>query len=303
MNKPEISVVIPVYNTGKILNETIASVLNQSFTDFEIVIIDDGSPDADTLQILKEQSDPRIRVIRQQNGGVAMARNRGVVESYGKFIAFLDHDDLFAPDKLEIFKKTMDESPDAAAVYSTIMPFGEFARAASNLPRPEQTDLAALLKHNLIYSMSCIMVRKEFLQKHQISFDPECVPCDDWDFHLQCALHGKILRLDAPLTRYRLHGTNQSSDQIKMNLAGIRTIRKYRLQLPALSWISGFSIRVLRKATAHALSRHHYSIAFQYLNKRNFSQTAVNLFKGFFYNPFSTILPCFIWKKLTGKSH
>ena len=127
MKTPEISVVIPVYNTGKILYETIESVLNQTFTDFEIVIIDDGSSDAETLGVLDSQSDDRIRIIHQKNSGVAAARNRGVAESKGNFIAFLDHDDIFLPEKLAECKKFTDQNPQAAMVYCDIIPFGKFS--------------------------------------------------------------------------------------------------------------------------------------------------------------------------------
>ena len=82
-NVPEISVVIPVFNTGKILQQTIDSVLSQTFENFELLLINDGSSDDDTLEILRSQVDSRIRVITQINGGVASARNRGISEAIG----------------------------------------------------------------------------------------------------------------------------------------------------------------------------------------------------------------------------
>ena len=81
---PAISVIVPVYNTGTVLHQTIDSVLHQTFSDFELILVDDGSSDAVTTDILNAQRDPRIRVIRQANGGVAAARNRGCAQAGGK---------------------------------------------------------------------------------------------------------------------------------------------------------------------------------------------------------------------------
>jgi glycosyltransferase involved in cell wall biosynthesis len=90
---PLISVVIPVYNGEKTILETIESVLNQSFTDFEIIVINDGSQDA-TLEIVSSIKDPRLKVFSYPNAGQAIARNRGVSHAVGEFVSFLDADDL-----------------------------------------------------------------------------------------------------------------------------------------------------------------------------------------------------------------
>ena len=96
---PEISVILPVYNTGEILEKTIESILHQTFQDFELIIIDDGSTD-NSYQICRKYSvkDKRIRVISQKNSGVCAARNKGIDLSEGKYITFCDHDDIY--DKL-----------------------------------------------------------------------------------------------------------------------------------------------------------------------------------------------------------
>ena len=301
MKCPEISVVIPVYNTGKILQETIDSVLDQTFENFELIIIDDGSTDPETLNILKVQSDRRIRLIRQQNSVVAYARNRGIAEARGNYIAFLYHDDLFLPEKLMTAKKIMEENPECITVYSGIIPCGEPDGNILHLPETEVPDFAALLERNLIYSMSCVMIRRQFSENHRISFDPVCAPCDDWDFHLQCALHGKICRMPHPMTQYRFHSGNQSKNQIKMYLAGIKVIRKYYKKIRELVRISGLSYPVLRRKICYALSEHYYGLAFQFLINKNFKAVLQNVLSAFFYRPFSAKVPCFIWKKIVGK--
>ncbi len=97
---PYFTVVIPLYNKEKYIKRTLNSVLKQTFTNFEIVIVDDGSTDK-SCEIVEAINDPRIRLIRQENGGPSKARNRGILEAKGEFIAFLDADDEWLPEKLE----------------------------------------------------------------------------------------------------------------------------------------------------------------------------------------------------------
>ncbi len=98
---PVFSIIIPAYNVGEYIEETLQSVYNQTFLDFEIIVINDGSTDSTATKLLK-QVDPRLRVISQQNQGVSAARNRGIKESRGEFVAFLDADDLWGKHRLAL---------------------------------------------------------------------------------------------------------------------------------------------------------------------------------------------------------
>lgn len=298
MKDPTVSVIIPVYNTGRILQETIDSVLKQTFTDFEIIIIDDGSSDQETLQILSSQQDCRIRIIHQANSGVANARNRGMEEAHGSYIAFLDHDDLFIPEKLAESVKIFEKYKDVVTVYSYIIPIGDMLERRSELKTPYGKIFDKLLAQNRVYSMSCAMVRKDIVEMFKIRFDEACVPCDDWDFHLQCALHGEFYFITTPLVKYRLYSGNQSMDQIKMRHAGIRTIHKYLRILPEISVLSGCSILKLYSNACFALSEHHYGIALQYFEKKHFAPVFIHVVKAFFFQPLSTKVLRFIFRKL-----
>ncbi|MGA9380619.1 MAG: glycosyltransferase family A protein, partial [Phormidium sp.] len=114
---PLISVIIPAFNSEKTIRETIESVLHQTFSDFELIVINDGSTDA-ILEIVTSIKDPRIKVFSYPNTGVAASRNRGFSHSCGEFIAFLDADDLWTADKLEAQLKALQENPQAAVAYS-----------------------------------------------------------------------------------------------------------------------------------------------------------------------------------------
>ena len=103
MENPAISVVMPVYNVEKYVSASIESVLSQTFTDFEIIVVDDGGKDA-SIDICSSYTDPRIRIVSQKNRGLAGARNTGILESRGEYIALLDSDDCWEPEKLALHK-------------------------------------------------------------------------------------------------------------------------------------------------------------------------------------------------------
>ena len=168
MNNITISVIIPVYNTGSILQETINSVLEQSFRNLELIIIDDGSTDAITEAVIDRQTDERIKVIRQANGGVASARNRGMGVAKGKYIAFLDHDDLFLPEKLQKICDIFEQNKDAVLVYSGTIPLGDYHNRRIELKKAEGRIFSSMIAQNPILSMSCSVIDRDFMKKYDI---------------------------------------------------------------------------------------------------------------------------------------
>ncbi len=114
---PTVSVVIPLYNSEKTIQSSIDSVLNQTFSDFELIIINDGSTDQ-SLDIVKAFQDKRLHILSFQNSGAAAARNRGIANAKGHYIAFLDADDLWTPDKLIDQVSAFKKNPDTGLVYS-----------------------------------------------------------------------------------------------------------------------------------------------------------------------------------------
>ena len=118
-----ISIVIPLYNKEQQISQTLETVLNQSFQDFEVVLVDDGSTD-ESVGVVRQFTDPRIRLIQQKNAGVSAARNRGVAEAWGEFVAFLDADDLWHPDYLAMQMALVEKYPDCD-VYATNYEFAD----------------------------------------------------------------------------------------------------------------------------------------------------------------------------------
>src|SRR5271156_2731884 len=116
---PRVSVVIPIYNGAATIGRALQSLFDQTFTDFEIVCVDDGSTD-DTPSVLAGYGD-RIRVIRQSNRGLPGARNAGVAASRGQLIALIDHDDQWLPQKLELTVTALEADPGSSLVYSDLI--------------------------------------------------------------------------------------------------------------------------------------------------------------------------------------
>ncbi|MEL7072129.1 MAG: glycosyltransferase family A protein [Cyanobacteria bacterium J06581_3] len=186
---PAISVIIPTYNAEDIVLETINSVLDQTFTDFELIIIDDGSKDR-TVELAEMIDDPRIKVFAYENAGVCTARNRGIQHASGEFISFLDHDDLWTADKLELQLSALQNNPDADVAYSQVVRMAEqrdyLVFKSSNTPLFDGSIYAHLLQGNFIGNGSNILARRKAIEAVG-GFDPACPYCADWDYCLRLA--------------------------------------------------------------------------------------------------------------------
>ena len=185
--EPRISVIVPAYNAEKTLLETIDSVRRQTFSDFELLVIDDGSTDG-TLGRLRSVRDPRLRVISYPNGGLAAARNRGIEHSRGEFISFIDADDLWTPDKLELQIQALHRHPEAALAYSWTAFVDQrggflFAKEPSYF---EGDVYADLLRSCFVASGSNILVRRSSADVAG-HFDTALRAAQDWDFCLRVA--------------------------------------------------------------------------------------------------------------------
>jgi len=167
MNSPHVTVVVPTYNNASLLPETIDKILAQSFTDFDLIIVDDGSSD-DTAAVIR-RGYPQVTYIAQSNRGPAAARNAGVNVARGEFIAFCDHDDLWQLDHLQALLDGFAAHPDAALMFDNAEYFGAGVPAKKlHLDERAGRALAAgpvsaktLLWQYPIASMSVVMIRKK----------------------------------------------------------------------------------------------------------------------------------------------
>lgn len=184
---PVISIIIPAYNAEKTILETIQSLQKQTFSNFEIVVINDGSTDG-TVKLLNTIEDSRLKVFSYENGGLPVARNRGIDNATGDFITFIDADDLWTPDKLELQLAALQQHPDAGVAYSWtafINEKSEFLYAWEPLYYSGNVH-SQLLVRNFISSGSNILVRRQFIELAG-KFDPALKSAEDWDYYLRLA--------------------------------------------------------------------------------------------------------------------
>jgi glycosyltransferase involved in cell wall biosynthesis len=209
--KPLVSVVTPAYNAGSFIGETIASVLAQTYENFEMLVVDDGSTDntADVIKSFAER-DSRIKYIYQKNAGQSSARNAAIAVARGKYIALLDHDDIYYPKKLAEQIAFMEANPDCGFSYCKIYHFySDHPEAPYYFPleHPSGYLFDKLLVSNFINPLS-VVIRKDVLEKFG-SFEPKFPWADEQFLWLKLSYNKvKFCYLDIPLGQCRLHPTS-----------------------------------------------------------------------------------------------
>lgn len=226
MKKPIISVIIPAYNVENTIVKTITSVQAQTFLDWELIVINDGSTD-DSLQLLNEIKDYRLKIFSYQNGGLAVARNRGINHATGDFIAFLDADDLWTPDKLELQLEALQKKPEAGVAYSWTY-FMEEKGKYFHTDRPlffEGNVFANLLTNNFIASGSNPLIRRQAIESVG-EFDPLVSGAADWDYWLRLAACWQFVVVRKAQIFYRLSSSSMSSKVEFMEECQLKVIER-----------------------------------------------------------------------------
>lgn len=200
----KVSVVIPAYNSMAYLPQTITNLLQQSYADFEVVVVNDGSTD-NTSEWVSQIDDPRIRLIDQTNLGLAGARNTGIREATGEYLAFLDADDLWESSKLLEQVKVLDSHPEVGVVYTWVAYVDEFGNSTGRVVQNHHEGhiWQQLTQRNLVESGSVAMVRRECFAKCGM-FDCNLGSfVEDWDMWLRIAQYYPFKVVKQPLVFYR----------------------------------------------------------------------------------------------------
>jgi len=228
-----ISIIIPAYNAAATIAETIASVLAQSFQDWELIIVNDGSLD-NTLEVVGQFQDDRIQVFSYPNARQATSRNRGIAKSTGEYLSFLDADDLWSPDKLAAQYQALQSHPQAGVAYSwtnCIDSQGNFVRRGSHTS-VQGNVYAALLLVDFIESGSNPLVRRSLLEQVG-GFDPDLGAAEDWDLWIRLAAQTEFVPVSQPQIFYRLRANSWSADFLKQHYGGRRVIEQSFQRAPA----------------------------------------------------------------------
>ncbi|MBI1763071.1 MAG: glycosyltransferase [Acidobacteria bacterium] len=206
---PKVSVVIPVYNTAYYLPEAIESVLQQTYRDFEILVVDDGSTD-NSHQVALSHT-PRVKLIAQSNGGPASARNAGMRQAGGEYIAFLDSDDAWVEDKLAEQVELLDNNPAIGLVYGKAIMYQQIGRArqyGNTIGHTQSPTLEALLFGNFIPAQT-VLFRRKCVEEIGYMKESAALPvAEDFEFWLRFAKNYPLAGINRTLAYYRIHENN-----------------------------------------------------------------------------------------------
>ncbi len=244
---PKISVIMPVYNVERFVADAVQSVLNQTFEDFELLIIDDLSPD-DSIKICKEFNDPRIRIIQHEaNRGLAGARNTGIRHAQGELLAFLDSDDCWHADKLEYHCNHLDARPEVGVSFSRSAFINEdgTANQCYQMPRLKDIEPGYYLCRNPIGNGSAPVIRRQVFDEIAYKgclngevedwfFDQHLRQSEDIECWIRIALKTNwvIEGIPEALTYYRLNAGGLSANLLKQLESWEQVIDKTRLYAP-----------------------------------------------------------------------
>ncbi len=220
---PLVSVIIPCYKQAHFLSEAIESVLVQSYTAFEIVVIDDGSPDNTSTVAARY---PEVRYIRQDNQGLSGARNTGIRASRGECLVFLDADDRLLPDALRAGIDYFRAYPECGLVSG----HHRYIRGDGSLlneypPEPIDDDhYLALLKRNYIGCPATVLYPRAIFDVVG-GFDTSLKSCEDYDLYLRIARRRPVMRHDRMIAEYRWHGANMTNNSGRMLQSALHVLR------------------------------------------------------------------------------
>lgn len=268
--KQLVSIIMPAHNSASYIADSINSLLSQTYNNMEIIIVDDGSTDNTAVLIsgIANQS-ISVRYIYQKNLGPSAARNRGIKEARGEFIAFLDADDICMPDRIEQQMKALMAEPDAGLVFCRMNSMA----AAKEIKG--KNFIKKLLIRNYIGSASVVMVKKECFDKVGL-FDETLAVAEDWDMWLRIARRFDCSYIDKPLVKMRLREGSQS-------YYGEKNLENELKFLKKIYSLDDFKNKKLTKIKAY--SRCYYRAALAYVSNGDLKKAREYLWKSAI-NPF-----------------
>lgn len=243
---PIVSILMPVYRTASYLCEAVDSVLSQTFTNFELIVLDDCSPD-NADEIVDTYDDPRIvRYNGEKNVGLSNVLNVGLDMARGKYIARMDSDDISLPNRLQVQVDYLERHPEIDLVSVGMQLFGTNEDVWIREQDPEKVKINALFHSPVLHASS--MWRKDSFEKHGLRFRQDMVPAEDYDLWTRALLKGlRLINLPEVLYKYRIHDA-QSTLQTEKCAEKCRIVQHNYLHsaLPSLSmkYIDSFPKRL-----------------------------------------------------------
>jgi glycosyltransferase involved in cell wall biosynthesis len=257
---PVVSIITPIFNSEDTIMECYKSVCNQTFRNWEMIMVDDGSADC-TPQIISTIEDPQTRILTQNNQGVSAARNRGIQHAKGKYIAFLDSDDVWKPEKLEQQLKIFEENvSNIGLVHTGYRIFetdpNESSKAyVKSLPFDDESESLRIILENFLV-LSSVMIRHDVL-KQIGNFDEDLFGTEDWDLFIRIRKSYCFQFLDQELTLYRYHENGISKNVTRQINQEMNVLKKHLFQkdIPLSLQKKGLSLHYQRGAHMYLLKK------------------------------------------------
>ncbi len=233
---PAVSVIIPVYNAARYVSETLDSLFAQTFTDFETILVNDGSPDTDELERVLRPYLSRLIYLKQENRGPSAARNAAIKAARGEYVGLLDSDDTWMPDFLTEQMKALRQDSSIDLIYSDALLFGDSPLAGrtfmQSVPSHKVINFESLLRWETSIITTCTVVRRQALIDAGL-FDEGFFRSEDFDLWMRLAHRGgRFACLRQVLARHRLHGASLAADKSRMIESQVDVYQKLLRTLP-----------------------------------------------------------------------
>jgi glycosyltransferase involved in cell wall biosynthesis len=274
--KPLVSAIIPNYNYARYVGEAVESALGQTYPNIEVIVVDDGSTD-NSLEVLEQYRD-RVKIVRQENSGVCAARNRGVAESKGEYIAFLDADDIWLPEKVFVQIRELHTSDKAVFTNCGMQLINVEGEPIVSVVNGKSGDVTiSMLSFDepvTVGTASTGMVSRKMFD-FVGGFDSRLSTAADWDFCYRMAKLGEFIFNPHILVKYRIHGSNMHSNVSRMERDVL------------LAWAKAFDgsdpeIEALRRRSYGNL---HKVLAGSYLKQGDYGGFLRNVIKSIWFRP------------------
>lgn len=280
----KVSIIIPTYNRANYIGQTIKSALSQTYSDYEIIVVDDGSTD-NTKEVIA-QYNGKVRYFYQENKGPTVARNLGINKSSGEYIAFLDDDDMWLPEKLEKQVRVLDADPRIGFVCCASYVIDDKNNEMLIWKRNKELTKATfenLYERNFVYNLTVLI--REGCIKEVGGLDETLLVSADYDLWLRVAKKHEFYYIDEPLTKYRLHENNLSKNYNVRLRNHIKILKKVEITKD----ISYLKQRI-------RLAKAYYEFAKLYVSRQSFYKAGICYIKSTLMYPF---IGSYYWPKET----
>lgn len=246
-----VSIVLPVYNAQETIAEAIYSILCQTFVDFELILINDGSTD-DSESVIGYFKDPRIQYYtNEKNKGLIYTLNRGISLAKGKYIARMDADDIAMPTRLEKQIRIMEQNSNIIVCGTRIKYFGVVKRNGEFMAPETSEENKAWLLEEVCFAHPTVMIRKDVLINNQIFYNSDYKNCEDYKLWVDLSEYGDYYNIQEPLLKYRLSDTQITQ---KTNTIQLENARRCRREYWAKIFGKDFN---LKQIDIHVIRQHY----------------------------------------------